>query len=133
MLRDSAVELSLVLCTDAHIRSLNSQWRGMDKATDVLSFPQGDPDLVVLGDLVISLETAERQAMERGYALRDEVRVLLVHGLLHLMGYDHEGKKEGDWLVMAKMENSFLNNLDWRGEGLVAAAQEGIYKDIVQP
>lgn len=99
-LRDASAELSVVLCSDAHIRKLNAQWRGKDSATDVLSFPQDDPDRVVLGDIVISIDAANRQAVERDYLLRDELRVLLVHGALHLLGYDHEGEKEGDWLVV---------------------------------
>ena len=85
-------ELSLVVCDDGWIRPLNKQWRDKDTATDVLSFPQEDE--VVLGDLVISLETAERQALEREHSLQDEVRVLLVHGLLHLLGYDHATEEE---------------------------------------
>lgn len=100
VLRDTSSELSLLLCCDEEIRKMNSKWRGMDNATDVLSFPQDDPDRVILGDVVISVETAERQAEERGLELRDELRILLLHGLLHLLGYDHEGAIEGDWLVV---------------------------------
>ena len=80
-------QLSLTLCDDSFIHGLNRQWRGVDRPTDVLSFPLDDE--VLLGDLVISVDTAQREATERGYALRDEIRVLLVHGLLHLLGYDH--------------------------------------------
>lgn len=100
LLRDASAELSLVLCSDAHIKFLNSMWRGVDSATDVLSFQQANSDNVVLGDVVISVDTANEQALENNYALRDEVRILLVHGVLHLLGYDHEGKKEGDWLLV---------------------------------
>lgn len=99
-LRDAATELSVVLTDDQEMCAMNSQWRGVDAATDVLSFPQNDPDKVILGDIVISVETAQRQAVERNHGTRDEIRILLVHGLLHLMGYDHEGAKEGDWLVV---------------------------------
>lgn len=88
-------ELSIVLCDDAFIRPLNRDYRGKDAATDVLSFAmQEGEDLIeedpVLGDLVISVETAGRQAAEQGHDLAAELRVLLVHGLLHLLGYDHE-------------------------------------------
>jgi len=88
-------ELSIVLCDDAFIRPLNMDYRGKDAATDVLSFAmQEGEDLLeedpVLGDLVISVETAGRQAAEQGHDLGAELRVLLVHGLLHLLGYDHE-------------------------------------------
>ena len=112
-------ELSIVLCGDSWIRPLNRQWRGKDAATDVLSFPQDDA--VVLGDLVVSLDTANRQADERQCSLRDEVRVLLVHGLLHLLGYDHEASAD-DLREMADAERTLLDRLGWEGEGLIAAA-----------
>ena len=95
----ASVELSIVLCDDATIQSLNREWRGKDAPTDVLSFSlrEGDDDdpglllpIVMLGDLVLSIDTARMQAEERGHSLRDELRVLLVHGLLHLLGFDHE-------------------------------------------
>ena len=112
-------ELSLVVCNDAWIRALNKQWRDKDTATDVLSFPQQTE--VVLGDLVISLDTSRRQADERGHSLQDEVRVLLVHGLLHLLGYDHETGDE-DLQEMAAAERTLLDRLSWRGEGLITTA-----------
>jgi len=88
------VELSIVLCDDAAIHALNKQWRGKDEPTDVLSFPQIEAGAVpvpggVLGDVVISLETAARQADRLGHSLEVEVRRLLVHGALHLLGHDH--------------------------------------------
>jgi len=88
-------ELSLVVCDDAFIRPLNRDYRGKDAPTDVLSFAMQEGEAVreddpVLGDLVISAETAARQAEEQGHGLDAELRVLLVHGLLHLLGYDHE-------------------------------------------
>jgi probable rRNA maturation factor len=88
-------ELSVALVDDSEIRRLNSTYRRVDKPTDVLAFAmrEGDgaalhPD--VLGDVVISLDTAARQAAGRGVPVADEVRLLLTHGLLHLLGYDHE-------------------------------------------
>ena len=88
-------ELSIALVGDAEIHALNRDWRGKDRPTDVLAFAlrEGEdagvhPD--VLGDVVISLDTAARQAAARGAAVADEVRVLLAHGILHLLGYDHE-------------------------------------------
>ncbi len=111
-------ELSLVLCSDAHIQPLNAEWRGKDAATDVLSFPQDDP--VVLGDLVVSVETAARQAIERSHSLRDELRVLLVHGLLHLLGYDHEAGPQ-DLEEMAQAEEKLMKRLHWHGQGLISA------------
>lgn len=86
-----AGEVSVLLTGDAHIRALNRQFRGKDKATDVLSFPAASPfSGGHAGDLAISLETALRQAAELGHTLQIEVKVLLLHGLLHLAGFDHE-------------------------------------------
>ena len=83
-------ELSLVLTDDATIHALNRQWRGKDKPTDVLSFPQADFERTrVLGDVIISVETAARQAPRYGNDLRAELDRLLVHGVLHLIGHDH--------------------------------------------
>lgn len=81
-------EISVMIATDETIRSLNRQYRHKDKATDVLSFPAAVEGTA--GDLAISVETALRQAEERGHALEMEIKVLLLHGLLHLAGYDHE-------------------------------------------
>jgi probable rRNA maturation factor len=86
-------EISVLLTTDKDIRRLNRTFRRKDKATDVLSFPapeamQGAPRAA--GDLAISVETAARQAAEAGHSLHAELEVLLLHGVLHLAGYDHE-------------------------------------------
>ena len=117
------VELSLVLTSDSFIQSLNLSWRGVDGPTDVLSFPQDDE--VVLGDLVLSLPTARRQADERGHGERTELRILLVHGLLHLLGYDHE--EGGDELLeMAAAERKLIDRLGWPGSGLIDLAQQGV-------
>jgi probable rRNA maturation factor len=83
-------ELSVLLTDDEAIRTLNRKYRRQDKATDVLSFPAVDTADALAGDLVVSLETALRQAQERGHTLEMEIQVLLLHGLLHLAGYDHE-------------------------------------------
>ena len=86
-------EISVLLTGDERIRELNRQYRRKDKSTDVLSFPapQGPAEAGdVAGDLVISLETAYREAAQRGHSLEVETRILLLHGLLHLAGYDHE-------------------------------------------
>lgn len=106
VLRDKSAELSMVFVSDIAMRETNSKWRGVDDTTDVLSFPQNDPDNVVLGDIMISVETATRQAEMGGIGLRDEVRILMVHGVLHLLGYDHEGAIEGDWLVVRSSEGT---------------------------
>jgi probable rRNA maturation factor len=93
-----AGEVHVLLADDATLKRLNKTFRGKNKATDVLSFPAGPstvffgepegPELV--GDLAVSLETAARQAARFGHTLADEVRILLLHGLLHLAGFDHE-------------------------------------------
>ena len=83
--------VDVLLTSDSTLRQLNKTFRGKDKATDVLSFPA--PTAFAkkhAGDLAISLETASRQAKIHGHTLRDEVRILLLHGLLHLSGEDHE-------------------------------------------
>jgi probable rRNA maturation factor len=94
---DEQCDLSVVLCTDKFIHSLNNDFRKKDRPTDVLSFPYGDDleslhseSVRMLGDIIISVETAGRQAESRGHTLRHEVTVLLVHGILHLLGYTHE-------------------------------------------
>ena len=80
--------LTLAITSDARVRRLNRQFLGKDYATDVLSFPADE--LGVLGDVVIALGVARRQAEAAGHSLGIELRVLALHGLLHLLGYDHE-------------------------------------------
>ncbi|HXE08735.1 MAG TPA: rRNA maturation RNase YbeY [Acidobacteriaceae bacterium] len=96
-------EVHVLLADNATLRRLNRQFRGKDKPTDVLSFPaapsgvfSAEKDLA--GDLAISLVTAARQAKQFGHTLSDEVRVLMLHGLLHLAGFDHE-QDEGQMAV----------------------------------
>jgi probable rRNA maturation factor len=98
-----AAELSIALTDDGEIHELNRVFRRRDKPTDVLAFamregpssgdkPDGGREM--LGDVVVSVQTARRQASRRGRTLEHEVRVLLAHGLLHLVGYDHETKRQ---------------------------------------
>lgn len=94
-------ELSVLLTDDAFIQTLNETHRGKDRPTDVLAFAQNEGegmptplDHGLLGDVVISLDTAERQARARKHALMDEVCFLLAHGILHLVGYDHQTDAE---------------------------------------
>ncbi|PIA56221.1 hypothetical protein AQUCO_00700519v1 [Aquilegia coerulea] len=121
------VELSVLLCNDDFIRKLNKDWRDEDHATDVLSMSQHIPDLelpvLMLGDIVISVETAARQAEERGHTLIDEIRVLMVHGLLHLLGFDHELSEEAE-IEMEKEEELLLRSLKWKGKGLIQCAND---------
>jgi probable rRNA maturation factor len=81
---------TIAFVSDKKIRELNRQFRGIDKATDVLSFPADGPDELNLGDIAIATETAATQARENGLSFDDEIAQLILHGLLHLSGYDHE-------------------------------------------
>jgi probable rRNA maturation factor len=92
-------ELSVALVDDAAIAALNGEWRDQPRATDVLSFSLVEGDFAdhrgdLLGDVVISIETAARQAAERHRALDEVISRLLIHGVLHLIGYDHEQDDE---------------------------------------
>lgn len=94
-LGEARAELTVSLVDDTEIHHLNRDYRGKDRPTDVLAFAMREGrrapgDDTVLGDVVISLDTAARQARERGVPTADEVRTLLIHGVLHLLGYDHE-------------------------------------------
>jgi probable rRNA maturation factor len=104
-------EVNVLLTTDREIRRLNRKYRGKDKATDVLSFPavqnQKKNREKIAGDLAISVHTSSRQAAEHGHALATELRVLILHGLLHLAGYDHEN----DAGRMARRENALRARL----------------------
>jgi len=87
----SSQEVELTLCDNATIATLNATHRDKDKPTDVLSFPLvSDFDFMPLGSLVISVEMAQEVANELGHSVEDEIALLFIHGLLHLLGYDHE-------------------------------------------
>ncbi len=96
--------VSLVFCSDYIIRSLNAGYRNIDRATDVLSFGFDDPDL--LGEIYISVERAAVQSRRYGSSLREEILRLFIHGLFHLLGYDHEA--ESDRAKMEKKERACL-------------------------
>ncbi len=114
----AGAEVSLLVCDDATIHELNRDTRGKDRPTDVLAFAMRDGefgDLAgdLLGDVVLSMDTARRQARERGHSTAAEIRFLLAHGLLHLVGYDHpdEGSLRrmlalGDSLVAASRNST---------------------------
>ncbi len=102
-------ELSIVLCDDATIHPLNRDYRGKDKPTDVLSFAQREGEFAflednLLGDVIISMDTTIRQATERGHSTETELRVLLVHGILHLLGYDHIEDDEAEAMEAKERE-----------------------------
>ncbi len=83
-------DATIAFVSDRRIRDLNRQFRGIDKATDVLSFPAGEDSSTNLGDIAISVERAEVQAKENDLSSDQEIAQLILHGLLHLCGYDHE-------------------------------------------
>lgn len=120
----TAGTVTIALITDVRMRQLNRQFRGVDTATDVLSFPAADaPGPATrkakqpkdLGDIAIAMGVARRQAAERGHALGTELRILALHGLLHLIGYDHE-QDQGE---MRRLEER-LRRRAGLAEGLIA-------------
>jgi probable rRNA maturation factor len=114
-------QVTVLLTTDTAIRRLNRQFRGKNKATDVLSFPAIAPGpLKIAGDLALSIPTAWRQATERGHSLAIEIKVLILHGLLHLAGYDHE-VDEGE---MARREQKLRAQLRLP-HGLIERTEKG--------
>lgn len=107
--------VDLLFTSDAHMQRLNAQWRGLDKATDVLSFPAGDaPEqdgVRFLGDIALGLETCIRDAETLEREMAQHVSHLAVHGFLHLLGYDHVDK--GDANVMEELEVRILGDLGY--------------------
>lgn len=95
-------EVSIVLSDDDFIQSLNKQWRGKDKPTNVLSFPQDEPQL--LGDVIVAFGTVKREAEEQGKPFESHVRHLIVHGILHLLGHDHENDEEAEEMESLEIE-----------------------------
>ncbi|MER9933603.1 rRNA maturation RNase YbeY [Mesorhizobium sp. M0088] len=107
-------ELSLVFSDDAHIRTLNAGWRGKDKPTNVLSFPafpfvQGGPLPPMLGDIVLAAETVAHEAALEDKPVENHITHLVIHGLLHLLGYDHETDTEAE--AMEAVERAALARL----------------------
>jgi len=100
------VELSVRLAGDEEVRELNAKWRGKDKATNVLSFPLANPDdlqttniierELLLGDIVLARGVCEAEAIEKGVSIQEHATHLLVHGTLHLLGYDHQDDSAAD-------------------------------------
>jgi probable rRNA maturation factor len=109
----NAVELAVLLADDAAIRRVNAQWRAMDKPTNVLSFPSVTPDKLAstpcLGDLILAYETIASEAEADGKTLADHVTHLAVHGVLHLLGFDHASEDEAR--VMESLEIEILASL----------------------
>ena len=106
-------ELSVALVGNPEIRRLNARYRAKDYATDVLSFPAGDPmagTVRLLGDVVISIDKARSQAKGRGRTMKEEMTTLLIHGIVHLLGYDHE-RSARDARVMRRLEQKIYRKL----------------------
>lgn len=110
---DDTAEVSVTFVDNEGIRQLNNEHRGIDRETDVLSFPLGDDDgyeidpdndAIMLGDIVISLEKAAQQAEEYGHSYRREVAFLITHSLFHLLGYDHVNDEEEEKEMFGKQE-----------------------------
>jgi probable rRNA maturation factor len=118
----AAVEVSVKFSTDEEVRALNASWRGKDKPTNVLSFPMIDADVLegivgagegeaLLGDIVLAHGVCTREAEEKGIAMRDHAAHLVVHGTLHLLGYDHE-EDEAEAEAMEEVERRALAGLN---------------------
>ena len=115
---DDSAELSILFVSAGHMQKLNSHFAGNDHATDVLAFPmmEGDTDEdeegPLLGDVVVCPEVADSNARRLGHSLDDELAVLVVHGTLHLLGYDHQGVKDKEAMERRQTEilSSFRNN-----------------------
>jgi probable rRNA maturation factor len=108
-LDEKAAEMSVVICDDDFIRTLNRDYRHVDKPTDVLSFPADEElnpeeNIPYLGDIIISLPRATQQAIDAKHLLNEEIAMLAVHGVLHLRGYDHGTveEKEEMWALQEK-------------------------------
>lgn len=117
-------EVSVSFCDDAEIRELNAEWRGKDKPTNVLSFPTPGPLSArpLLGDIVISYETVAREAAEQEKTLREHTAHMVIHGFLHLIGYDHETAAEAE--VMEGLERRIASRLGLRDPYAGEAAGE---------
>lgn len=108
---EEEASLSLRIVSDRTMRALNRKYRGKDKATDVLSFPMREREL--LGDIVISVDTAKRQAKAYGAPLERELERLLIHGILHLLGHDHEKASERKKMEAEERRLAELIGMPW--------------------
>ena len=100
-----AGDIALLLTSDAAMAALNARFRGKDGSTNVLSFPSGEED-DFLGDIALARETCLAEAAEKGIAIRDHAAHLIIHGMLHLIGYDHQNDEDAD--AMERRETAML-------------------------
>lgn len=115
-------EVAVALVSDARVRALNRRYRRKDQTTDVLAFPAGDGAAGLLGDILIATGVAQRQAREAGHTYQTELRVLALHGLLHLLGYDHHRPAERQRMARAEAR---LRRKGALTEGLMERASRG--------
>ncbi len=108
LFENSNEKFAVLLCNDAKIQTLNKEWRGIDKATNVLSFEYA-PNSPILGDIALSFETCAKEAKDQGKSLKNHFSHLLVHGILHLLGYDHI--IETDAHEMENLEKEILGKM----------------------
>lgn len=117
LLKNEDKEISIVLVDEKKIRQLNKKFRREDKPTDVLAFPLGGEFIStrdLLGEVIISVESAQKEAKKRNHSLKEEIVLLLIHGILHLKGYDDKRKEEKE--LMRKKEREILISLGIRGD-----------------
>jgi probable rRNA maturation factor len=106
-------DITLVFTGTKTVQKLNKEFMGVDRPTDVLSFPNGEEDIdtarMYYGDIVLSLSVAEAQAKEAGHSLKEELTLLIIHGILHLMGFDHSNQEDRQrmWFI----QDEILNHL----------------------
>ena len=112
------LSIDFVFCNDEFIHKINKEYRGYDKPTDVISFALfcDDPKSIVtdeinLGEIIVSEDTAKKQALENGHSLQKEIYYLICHGILHLLGFDHQTQDE--YNLMVEMQNCILKELDY--------------------
>ena len=110
-LQDSKLYITVTFTNPKNIQSINKEYRNKDKSTDVLSFPMEDE--IMLGDIAISVDTAKRQAEEAEINLDRETAFLFIHGLLHLLGYDHETSQEDEAEMFALQEKILKKLIDY--------------------
>ncbi|MDW7669782.1 MAG: rRNA maturation RNase YbeY [Bacillota bacterium] len=109
---NSNVEVSLSFVNNKEIKELNMKYRGKDYSTDVLSFPlnEGVEDLIILGDIIISIDKVIQQSEEFNHSFERELTYLIIHGMFHLLGYDH--LKEEDKIIMRNKEKKIIKELE---------------------
>ena len=117
-------EISIFLTDDENIKQLNKQYLGKNKATNVLSFSMkegeyGNVNPEIMGDIIISVETAQKDAIKGKLTVRQEIDFLLIHGILHLSGYNHENTSQEEAAKMKQKERELFNKLHCRNKTII--------------